>query len=181
MLPPDAVALEAIEWMELQAMKSGRRVRDEALVDGLLAKRREQVASAMNPAATVRLLDALVSDFSGLRDVSAEAARSKDLLKQSGVKKAVARDRAADDAEQRMLRDVFDLEAGLRDDDRRTEVLFRLRDQLSNLSRAAIAPADSPARSQARRVLWSITAGAAERVQDREYLTLLEQYAMRYR
>ena len=28
-LPPDSVALEAIEWMELQAMKSGRRTRDD--------------------------------------------------------------------------------------------------------------------------------------------------------
>jgi pimeloyl-ACP methyl ester carboxylesterase len=181
MLPPDAVALEAIEWMELQAMKSGRRVRDEALVDGLLAKRRAQVASAMNPAATVRLLDALVADFSGLRDVSAEAARSKDLLKQSDVKKAVARDRAADDAEQRMLRDVFDLEAGLRDGDNRTVVLFRLRDELSKLSRTANAPEASAARSQARRVLRSITAGATDRVQDRDYLALLEQYGIRGR
>ncbi|HVD92898.1 MAG TPA: hypothetical protein VNC21_11470 [Vicinamibacterales bacterium] len=181
MLPPDAVALEAIEWMELQAMKSGRRVRDEALVDGLLAKRRAQVAGAMNPADTVRLLDALVSDFSGLRDVSAEAGRAKDLMKQSDVKKAVARDRAADDIEQRILRDVFDLEAGLRDDDRRTEALFRLRDELSKLAGTANAPNDTPARRQARRVLRSITAGAAERVQDREYLALLEQYGMRGR
>src|SRR4029077_14806433 len=37
-LPPAPVALEAIEWMELQAMKSGRRGRDEALIDRLLAK-----------------------------------------------------------------------------------------------------------------------------------------------
>ena len=162
-------------------MKSGRRVRNEALVDGLLAKRRAQVAGAMNPADTVRLLDALVSDFSGLRDVSAEAGRAKDLMKQSDVKKAVARDRAADDTEQRILRDVFDLEAGLRDGDRRTEALFRLRDELSKLAGTANAPNDTPARRQARRVLRSITAGAAERVQDREYLALLEQYGMRGR
>ena len=180
-LPPDVVALEAIEWMELQAMKSGRRFRDEALVDTLLAKRRQQVAASTGPADTVRLLDALVADFSGLRDVSAEAARAKDLIKQSDVKKAVARDRAADEAEQRMLRDVFDLEAALADADQRAVSLLRLRDALAKLARTANAPDDSPTRSQARRVLRSITAGAAERVKDQEYLALVGQYGMRGR
>ena len=180
-LPPDAVALEAIEWMELQAMKSGRRTRDEALIDKLLEKRRTQIAASPKPADAVRLLDALVSDFNGLRDVSAESARAKDLAKQPDVKKALARDRAADDSEQRILRDIFDLEAGLPDADRHNEVLFRLREELSRLSRAATLPDDSPARSQARRVLRSITAGAAERVQDPEYRALLDQYGMRGR
>ena len=35
-LPPDSVAIDAVEWMELQAMKVGRRTRDEALIDRLL-------------------------------------------------------------------------------------------------------------------------------------------------
>src|SRR3954451_24299111 len=37
-LPPDPVALEAIEWMELQAMKAGRRQRDAAIVEQLFEK-----------------------------------------------------------------------------------------------------------------------------------------------
>ena len=90
-LPPDAVALEAIEWMELQAMKSGRRTRDEALVDRLFEKRQRLIAASTSPADSVHLLDALVSDFTGLRDVSAEAARAKDLSQQPEVKKALAR------------------------------------------------------------------------------------------
>lgn len=181
MLPPDAVALEAIEWMEVQAMKSGRRVRDDALLDRLLEKRRQRIAAAASPAETVRLLDALVGDFTGLRDVSAEAARAKDLARQSDVRKALARERSADDGEERRLRDFFELEAELRETDRRGEVLMRLREELAKLSRAALAADDSPARSQARRVLRSITAGAAERVQDAEYRALLDQYAIRGR
>jgi hypothetical protein len=175
-LPPDAVALEAIEWMELQAMKSGRRARDEALVDRLLEKRRRLIAAATSPVRTGHLLDALVSDFQGVRDISAEAARAKDLAKRPDVRKALARERADDEGEERLLVDIFDLEAGLRDDSRRAEVLLRLRDELSKLARAAHAADDSAARSQARRVLRSITAGAADRVQDQEYRRLLEQY-----
>jgi len=74
-LPPDEVALEAIEWMELQAMKSGRRTRDAALIDRLFEKRQRVIAEAVNPAETVHLLEALVSDFTSLHDVTAEAKR----------------------------------------------------------------------------------------------------------
>jgi hypothetical protein len=180
MLPPDAVALEAIEWMELQAMKSGRRTRDEALLDRLLEKRKQQIAASTG-ALTVHLLDALVSDFTGLRDVSAEAARLKELSKQPEVKKALARERGSDAAEERMLSDIFEMESRLRDEDRHAETLMRLRDELVTLARSAGAADDSPERDRARRVLRSITAGAGERVQDPDYRKLLEQYGQRGR
>jgi len=52
---------------------------------------------------------------------------------------------------------------------------------VTKLARAANAPEDSPARSQARRALRAITAGAAERVQDAEYRALLQPYGQRGR
>jgi len=180
-LPPDAVALEAIEWMELQAMTSGRRTRDDALVDRLLEKRRQLIAPSTSAGDTVHLLEALVSDFNGLRDVSPEAKRAKDLSKQPDVKKALARERVADDTEARMLGDIFDLEAGLADENRHGASLIALRERLSKLAQKAGANDDSPERSQARRVLRAITVGAAGRAADREYLKLLEQYGLRGR
>jgi hypothetical protein len=179
-LPPDSVALEAIEWMELQAMLAGRRTRDETLIDRLLEKRRQMIAASTTPE-TVHLLDALVADFKTLRDVSAEANRAKELSKQSDVKKALARERSAEDAEARMLGEIVDLEAGLGDDNRRSLAMMTLRERLSKLSQKASAETDSPERSQARRVLRSITMGATGRVQDQEYLKLLEQYGLRGR
>ena len=80
-----------------------------------------------------------------------------------------------------MLGDIFDLEAALSDDSRHDAALMRLRDRLSKWARAANAADESPERSQARRALRAITSGAAERVQDREYRTLLEQYGLRGR
>ena len=44
------------------------------------------------------------------------------------------------------------------------------------MSRAAGAADDTPERQRARRVLRAITAGAGERVQDPQYLALLQQY-----
>jgi hypothetical protein len=177
-LPPDEVALDAIEWLELQAMKSNRRERDEAFVDRLLEKRRKLVESA-GPTEVIHQLTAIVADFTGLRDVSAESTRAATLSKQPEIKKALARERDSDDSEMRMLVEVFDLEGVLRPGaggEGRSEALARLRDRLSRLFKTANSAADSPERSRARRVLRNITSGAAGRVQDPEYLKLLEQY-----
>jgi predicted esterase len=180
-LPPDGIAFDAIEWMELQAMTSQRRPRDEGLVERLFEKRQRLVAAAVSPVESVHLLEALVTDFKGLRDVSAEAARLKDLLRQPDVKKALGRERAAEDNEMRTLGEIFDLEAALSDENRHDLALMQLRERLSTLARAAGAADDSPARRQARRALRAITAGAAERVQDAAYRSLLQQYGQRGR
>jgi hypothetical protein len=177
-LPPDEVALEAIEWMELQAMQSGRRGRDDALVTRLFEKRRNAIAASASPAETVYLLRALIADFKGLRDVAADVSRLDELARNSDVKKALKRERDADDAESRMLGEIFDLEARLNDDERREVSLMTLRERLGRLSRKAAGDADTPERSQSRRVLRAITAGANGRVQDREYLKLLEQHRL---
>lgn len=175
-LPPAAVALEAVEWLELQAMKSGRRTRDDAVIDRLFAKRQAAIAAATSPAETVHLLRDLADDFSGLRDVSAAAKRAEELSKQKDVKAALARERADDDAELRLMTDASTLESKLRDDDAREDSLAKLRELLSRCALQAASPSDSPERRRARRVLRSITAGAAQRIQDREYLELLERY-----
>jgi predicted esterase len=179
-LPPDDVAFDAIEWMELQAMRSGRRSRDEALAARMLGKRRVRIARSTDVAETVYLLRAVVEDFKGLLDVTAEQGRLEVLLRQSDVKKALKSERDSGDAEARMLGDIFTLEAQLRDDARET-ALMTLRERLTRLSRRAASEADTPDRSQARRVLRLVTAGAAERTPDRQYLQLLEQFRLQGR
>ena len=180
-LPPNDLAVDAIEWMELQAMQSGRRSRDLALAGRILEKRRARIAAATSPAETVYLLQSLVSDFKSLLDVSAEASRLEEMSRQSEVRKALKRERDADDGEALMLGEIFDLEGRLGDAASRDVALITLRDRLSTLSRKAASEADTPERGQARRVLRSIAVGASQRVQDRVYLTLLDQYRLQGR
>jgi dienelactone hydrolase len=175
-LPPDEVAFEAVEWMELQAMKSGRRPRDEVAIDRIFETRRRQLAATTDPLTTVHQLETLVEDFGGLRDVTAFATRLVDLTKQSDIKKAIARERADDEAEARMLGEIVELEAGLQNDDRRTQSLLQLRDRLSRMARTANGQEDTPERRLARRVLRQITAGAPDRVKDADYLKILQEY-----
>ena len=179
-LPPDDVAFDALEWMELQAMRSGRRGRDEALAARMLEKRRTRIAASTDAAETVYLLRAVVEDFKGLADASAEHQRLESMLRQSDVKKALKTERDSEDAEARVTAELFTLEGQLRDDSRDT-ALMTLRERLTRLSRRATAEADTPDRQQARRVLRLITAGASERTSDRQYLQLLEQFRLQGR
>jgi poly(3-hydroxybutyrate) depolymerase len=174
-LPPGDVALEAIEWLELHAMVSGARPRDEGLIDRLLDKRRHAVDSA-DSAATVHQLDALVADFKGLRDVSQESARVASLSKVGAIRKALAREASDDAAEQRMLDDVFEAEQRLRDPELRFESFSRLRKRLEEWARTAAQTAASPERNQARRLLSAVGAGVASRIDHAEYLKLVELY-----
>ena len=179
-LPPDDVAFDAIEWMELQAMQSGRRRRDDGLAARMLEKRRARLAASTDAAETVYLLRALVDDFKGLADTSTEQQRLEAMLRQSDVKKALKTQRDSEAAEGRATGELFTLEAQLRDDSR-DAALMTLRERLTRLSRRATADADTPDRQQARRVLRLITAGASERTSDRQYLQLLEQFRLQGR
>ena len=64
------LALQAVEWMELQAMKAGLEPRDNAQIDRLFASRVASVDMAKSDVDTFRALRALSEDFQGLKDVS---------------------------------------------------------------------------------------------------------------
>jgi hypothetical protein len=176
-LPPDDVAMEAIEWLEIEAMASGRRDRDEALARSILEKRRAQAASAPSPAQAVYRLDALISDFRALFDVSGDVKRLDMLRRQKEVRKAMDRERRLEESEARMRDEILRLEAQLGDVDRRLLALSELNTLVGRLSRQAGETADTPERGQARRVLRSMAAAARERTSDKEYVSLLERHA----
>jgi pimeloyl-ACP methyl ester carboxylesterase len=178
-LPPDEVAMEAIEWLELQAIRSKRRPPDDALIARLFDQRLQQADASTNPAAQAYLLDAIVVDFADLRDVAPLAARARQLAGQAAVKKAIAKERDADDEEWRTIGEIFDLETRITDRDARLDAMARLRGRLAQLSRTAAAADPSSGRSQARRLLGAVASGVRQRSQDPEYLKLVEQYAYR--
>ena len=180
-LPPDSVAAEALEWLELQAIRSGRRAEDRRLIDALFASRLQRIEHATDDVAKLRLLQASVTDFKGVHDVSALQANADKLAKDAAVKKALGDDRAALGTEARLLGEALEAESRLRDPEARNASLARLRGMLETWSREADSTTASPERSQARRLLGAIAAGAAQRVKDEEYRRLVEQYRRRER
>jgi dienelactone hydrolase len=176
-LPPDDLAMEAIEWLELQAIRSGIRPKDEAFLQTLWQNRvAGATAPNIDPVVSVERLRALVDGFKGLRDVKAEEDTIASLLKNPETKRALDRKRNADRAEIQTLDDVRGYETGLRDAASRSESLFSLQLLLQRLQKKAGDPADSPERDSARRLLRLLSMNATERTGDKDYLALLDKY-----
>ena len=175
-LPPPEVALDAIEWLEVQAMASGLAPRDEAWLARHFERRRQAAADAGPSPRGVRLLRDLAADFAPFRDVSALASEADTLAARKDVRSAIAREREEEGAELRQVQQIFALEAGLAAPDQSIERLAQLRALLARVSKDATRPEDSPARTRARRVLRTVLAGARERAPYPDYLKVLEEY-----
>jgi pimeloyl-ACP methyl ester carboxylesterase len=78
---PKELLMEALEWMEIQAMKSGRRRKDDALIEKIYTKQSDKALRVMDSgdiAGAYHRMEALVADFQGLHEVSeAEAQLGK--------------------------------------------------------------------------------------------------------
>jgi poly(3-hydroxybutyrate) depolymerase len=169
------LAIEAVEWMELQAMKTGLKARDEAEIDRMFAKRQAAVDASKTDKDTFLALQAIADDFDRLRDVHAIAARAAELGRDKNVRAALKRDRDEDDREESMLEEIRIAEARLGSSaEDRSDALLQLRRRWKDLSDAAHAADDSPARRLARRVLAGLSAGVT--TTDQDYLRIINQY-----
>ncbi len=89
--PPVAVGTKAVEWMEIQAMREGRRARDEKLIDELWKK---VLVKAAEDEAAGRIYNiylayhSLAKDFEGLRETNAAREKASRLRETKEVKKA---------------------------------------------------------------------------------------------
>jgi predicted esterase len=166
---PASLAGDAIEWLELQAMKSGSRPRDKALLDKIFAAR---VAEA---SAKPSELKALIADFEGLRDVTAFAARAAEWERQKDVQAAIKKERFTEQREEQMIGELVTLENGLGSQAKRDDSLTELRDRLSDLSRRANAKEDSQDRRLARRVFHGTFVRSFEQLNNPEYQKLLKE------
>jgi predicted esterase len=171
------LAVEAVEWMEVQAMKAGRKPRDEEEIDRIFAKRLAAVVASSSDKDRYVALQSIVADFAGLRDVAAQATQAAALGRDRGVRDALKRDADEDDRELRLLEDVRIAESRLSSDDTRPAALLELRRRWKDLADRAAKPDDSPDRRFARRVLANLGAGVTST--DPEYLKIVNEYRPR--
>jgi lysophospholipase L1-like esterase len=177
-LPPPDVAMQAIEWLELQAMRSGVRPRDEVLIDRFWSEQERAVAAAGETAAAVRLLRAMAGDFRTLRDVKAIERRASELAGRTDIKRALARERDSDDKEMAALDSFARHQSGLTDAAQRMQSLRDLKVLLAEWHTQATAPDDSAERARARRVLRVVTMGTTGGTEDSGLRDLLQQYRL---
>jgi hypothetical protein len=171
-----ALAVEAVQWMEIQAMKSGLEPRDTRKVEEILQARLADIPPGATDAAAYLALRAIATDFEGLTDVSAFAARAEELGKTGPVRAALKRDRDEDDREASILQNAYAAQASLSTDDRLT-ALAELNATWRDLSKKANSSTDSSDRRVARRVLTGLAASPLP--QDPEYLAIVARYRWR--
>jgi dienelactone hydrolase len=173
---PSDLGLQAVEWMELQAMKTGLRKRDDALAAKIFASREAQANSLKNEVEAWREFNNLAVDFDGLRDVLKVKARADALRRQKNVAEALTRQRAEEQAELRLDSEIADLEQGLGGErEAREASIDQLKSRLLALSSQAKAVDDTSDRRMARRVLSGVIA-SARGLGDDEYMKLLDRF-----
>jgi predicted esterase len=112
--PPKALATESLEWMQLQAMKSGLAPRDEAWIDSLAAARRARARALEAAGALGDALEehrAIVADLAGVRDVAADERRVAEMGRDSRVTRMVRRSAELSARAQKYKYEVFSFSA----------------------------------------------------------------------
>jgi predicted esterase len=182
---PPAVANEAVEWMEIQAIKAGRRARDEEFIEAAwqngLSKARS-LESAKKTYEAFQAYRSLVDTFSGLHTVSDAEQKVKDYQNSREVKDAI-RDEEQQITRQRDLEKQFWMLVAERDRNSRQEIRetfspnnsadnrsepgvdasVRLSGMLSNQRKESDSADDNGKRRVARRVLGGVSVALFER------------------
>jgi dienelactone hydrolase len=170
---PGELAVEALEWMEVQAMRTGTRPRDEAMIDKLFAARKAELAAVTNPAEIFWTNLDISSEFAGLRDVGSYIGRAQAMSKEKDVVEAIRGIMQGEIEESRIDAEILNLSDQLSNDAEREECFAKLRTIITKLGADAHGQDDTPARRSARRVLYGVLADNNNQ-KDAEYKKLLE-------
>jgi tetratricopeptide (TPR) repeat protein len=106
---PKEICTESIEWMQLQAMRSGRLEKDNSFIDGLfdreLAAGRASEAQAKTYEAYLAY-EGLVKDFKGIKDVAVPEKKAADLRNSKQVKEALRQEKDQIDKQEARVREL---------------------------------------------------------------------------
>ncbi len=111
---PADVCGRAIEWMELQAMKSGRRSRDDLFIDRLFNSAQDSAGANESDGRAYEAYTcygAIAADFKGLRDITVFEKKAAGLKDSKSVKQALSKERAEENEQLRRSNELFDLRA----------------------------------------------------------------------
>src|SRR5215475_1600269 len=153
---PSDSFLTAVEWMELQAMKSGRRERDEKLIAELFDKMAGQARadeSAKRVYEAFLKYEALAKDFDGLRDVAEFVRRADELRPSKEVKDRLKQEKAAEQAQRQRSQEFFAAREQLNTAENPAVAMMGLKSMISDLRKKAASRDESVDRLAARRAL----------------------------
>jgi poly(3-hydroxybutyrate) depolymerase len=124
MWAPKELCTRAVEWMELEAMKTGRRQRDEALIADLWTKDVERARAAEGAKKVYDAYNAyaaLVADFRTLRDVAEFERKLAQLRETAEVKQALKEEKDQIRRQQELTAQLIAFQERRRDIDARAD------------------------------------------------------------
>src|SRR5262245_38657273 len=153
---PSDFCLTAVEWMELQAMKSGRRGRDEKLIAELFDKMAGEARadeSAQRVYEAFLKYEAIAKDFNGLRDVAEFARKADELRSSKEVKDRLKQERSAEQAQRQRSQEFFAAREQLNTAENPAVAMMGIKSMISDLRKKAASRDESVERLAARRAL----------------------------
>lgn len=149
------LAVQALAWFDLQAMRAGTLPRDPARIEAEFALRRDGAPAAPAPA-RFAALKSLAADFKGLTDTAVLEKEVTQLAASRDVRNAIKADRAAERREETLVTDLLtSVRDGFASDVKKTAAQLRTK-----------AEGSSPEREMAGRVLQAVYTNCSENVRD---------------
>ena len=153
---PSDFCLTAVEWMELQAMKTGRRERDDKLIAGLFDKMAGEARadeSAKRVYEAFLKYDAIAKDFDGLREAPEFSKRADELRSSSEVKERLKQEKTAEQSQRRLSQEFFAARERLNTAENPAVAIMEVKNMISDLRMKAASRDESVDRLVARRAL----------------------------
>jgi len=154
--PPAAVCIQAIEWLELQAMKAGKLTRNSAMIDGFFAKEEASIGASETAgvAGEVYLLTrAVANDFRGLKDISSLEGSAARLAASREVKKYLQEEKDMQATQNSREAEMLALWNQRYGTENSGTAIASAASLIEELNRQSKATSDSASRRIARRVL----------------------------
>lgn len=163
---PPALCIRALEWMEVQAMKSGRIEKSARLLDDLFTAQSEQAheyESAGKLYEAYLAYSGAAEEFRGLKDVSKLDNKVKEFGSSTDVRQALKKELEAQEEQARRSAELYTLRAKLAQTPRsstdesedRDTLIADLKRALVDLKKRTEAKESTADRAMARRVLNS--------------------------
>ena len=160
---PEELTIQAIEWLEIQAMRMGKKAKNDTLIDKLLKKRLEKTKSdETNLAYFYYEYASLVADFKGLRDISEFEKTLLKLKNSKELKQALKQQKEQEEQEKNTINQFLSLKANLSNLENRASSIQELKTLIQNTKKKADEKENSLERTLAKRELGFFLANIYE-------------------
>ena len=167
--PPKAALAEAVEWMEVQALKNGLRAKDDKLIADLYAQATDRARQFEEEGklyhAFVRY-SIVASSFNGLHDTADAAAQAQRLKNTKEVQAMTAQLKQADNLQERRMQEFMAALHAVDSDEDRPQSLASAKNLAAQLRKQSADPQPTTDRIVARRLLGQFAVSANEQANE---------------